>query len=567
MRIEPAFPADCTAVSPVGRMTRASYPAHGRLWPWMLLALIGAWPGPMGPVGSVRASPPQERRWLLAIETSKSMAARKPGLHEAIRHLFLSGFDHRLQPGDSIGVWTFDREVYTGQFPLQSWVPERAEAIAHQLHTFLDTRTFQSVGELTTPLGMAEQIAKRSANFTLILFCTGDQTVIGTPFDGPIHEAVRDMRTVQRRIRQPVIIVLRSEQGQWVDYAVGQPPWPVRIPATPIERQREMAPAIATESKSASAPGSHPGRDSAFPVAENAPAPSPPQTDPHPSREAQTASAPTPARPIQSEISTPPTEPSTPLSRPSTAPPAPTGQGTSGPKQSPGTLPEVALSKPQNLPAEETAEIARPGSAPVEGATSFSDNRPAIPTDVAPLGTSRPPAAATAPAATHPISGGSLHSAPPAARQPDVLPSPPSRPGTVSAGLPAGPIFPGPETLGVYRDHPTLPREGATSSVADTNRAVGRIEPSEAKPGMRPPPWPTIPNAAPATNQTGTTLATATPGSTPRRTGLLAAGLACLLTALLGALWLAQRSRTTPGHGSLITHSLDRQSAPAHRED
>src|SRR5208282_4495448 len=74
------------------------------------------------------AVPSVDSRFLLIFDTSSAMKPRLPAVQIAIDSLLATSMREQLHPGDSIGVWTFDRELRTGQFPLQHWDPVRAAA-------------------------------------------------------------------------------------------------------------------------------------------------------------------------------------------------------------------------------------------------------------------------------------------------------------------------------------------------------------------------------------------------------------------------------------------------------
>ena len=65
--------------------------------------------------------PPVETRVLIIFDTSSAMKKRVPNEVKAIKQLFALALAERLQTGDSIGVWTFNSDVHTGEYPLQFW--------------------------------------------------------------------------------------------------------------------------------------------------------------------------------------------------------------------------------------------------------------------------------------------------------------------------------------------------------------------------------------------------------------------------------------------------------------
>src|SRR5436190_13833171 len=68
-------------------------------------------------------------RYLLVIETSQAMQKRADGLAQTIQDLLSSALASQARRGDTLGLWTFNEELFAGQFPLQHWSPEGQKAI------------------------------------------------------------------------------------------------------------------------------------------------------------------------------------------------------------------------------------------------------------------------------------------------------------------------------------------------------------------------------------------------------------------------------------------------------
>ena len=80
-------------------------------------------------IPGLRAQPAEQtpdNRVLLVFETSADMKKRLPAVRIGLDETLATSLRGGLQPGDSIGVWTFDQELHAGVFPLQSWMPENA---------------------------------------------------------------------------------------------------------------------------------------------------------------------------------------------------------------------------------------------------------------------------------------------------------------------------------------------------------------------------------------------------------------------------------------------------------
>src|SRR5690349_15803827 len=67
---------------------------------------------------SLRVAP---GRYLLVVETSRSMNHRSEGTIKTLANILFSGMVGQIQQGDTIGVWTYNKDLYTGRLPLQRW--------------------------------------------------------------------------------------------------------------------------------------------------------------------------------------------------------------------------------------------------------------------------------------------------------------------------------------------------------------------------------------------------------------------------------------------------------------
>src|SRR5208283_4941007 len=102
-----------------------------------LLLLAGLTPCPVcAQLDAGKAAPPSHR-CLLIVETSKSMLRRTNAVHRAVQELLASGLNGQLLAGDTLGVWTFNEDLYAGRFPLQTWSPQAQKDITLRTLTFL----------------------------------------------------------------------------------------------------------------------------------------------------------------------------------------------------------------------------------------------------------------------------------------------------------------------------------------------------------------------------------------------------------------------------------------------
>ena len=123
------------------------FPRH-KLFPvvakW-LCALLAALALPL----NAPAQPTSPERWLLVFDLSPAMKKRLPATEDVLKNFFATSAEGRLQEGDSIGVWTFDEQFHTGQFPLVDWKSNQATALTTNLIGFLRSQKFTSAARLS----------------------------------------------------------------------------------------------------------------------------------------------------------------------------------------------------------------------------------------------------------------------------------------------------------------------------------------------------------------------------------------------------------------------------------
>jgi hypothetical protein len=174
-----------------------------------------------------------DSRYLLIFDTSSDMKKRVTAAQKALNNLFVTGMNGQLQPGDSIGVWTFDQDLRMGQFPLQYWVPSEAATMTANINDFVEKRHYSQTTRFEALQPMLNRLAQSSERLTVLIFCDGETAVSGTPFDAGINQIFRQRQAGQKKARQPFVIVMRVQLGQFVGCMVDFPPAQVEFPQFP----------------------------------------------------------------------------------------------------------------------------------------------------------------------------------------------------------------------------------------------------------------------------------------------------------------------------------------------
>ena len=199
---------------------------------WLLAVMLGG----LAAVPELRAQPAArkvESRFLLVFDTSAEMKHRVTAVQNAISNVLATGANGQLHSDDSIGVWTFDQQLQTGQFPLQRWKPDQAGQIAAAINTFVGSQRYAKKTGFDMVLPMVNKVVQSSERLTVVIFCDGYGEFYGTPYDQGINQVFQERQAERQKSRRPIVVVLRSQLGQYVDCMVSFPPQPVSFPEFP----------------------------------------------------------------------------------------------------------------------------------------------------------------------------------------------------------------------------------------------------------------------------------------------------------------------------------------------
>ena len=201
---------------------------------WLLIC-VALWPFHlMGQTNAAALTYPANR-YLLAVETSLSMQRRADALAHAVQDLLGSAMPIQARRGDTLGVWTFNEEVYTGLLPLQRFSPETQKIVTDRVVGFLRSQKFDRRARFDKLLPVLNRIVTNSAFITVVLVCMGEDEIHGTPFDQRINDFFRTWHQQQKDAAAPFVIALRAQQGKFVDCSMNPSLWPTELPALPKE--------------------------------------------------------------------------------------------------------------------------------------------------------------------------------------------------------------------------------------------------------------------------------------------------------------------------------------------
>jgi len=208
-------------------------------------------------VPAVRAQPAVrngDNRFLLIFDTSSDMKRRLPAVQKALNDILAAGMNGQLHPGDSIGVWTFDQDLHTGQFPLQHWEPDNAAMITSNITAFVGKQRYIKTTRFDAFLPLLNRVVGGSERLTVLIFCDGKGEIHGTPYDVGINQIFQQRQSERQKARLPIVIGLRSQRGQYTGCMVSFPPQLVSLPAFPPLPEAVHAPPKVTNAPAPPSP-------------------------------------------------------------------------------------------------------------------------------------------------------------------------------------------------------------------------------------------------------------------------------------------------------------------------
>src|SRR5215469_11648616 len=149
-------------------------------------------------------------RWLFIFETTSSMRHRTNGVLAETEDLLKSGMHGLIHTGDTIGIWTFNDTLHTGEAPLQTWSLQTSPNITRHTLQFLSERQYEKSARMNEMLTNMLSIVDSSPFITVFLFTDGDDPIKGTPFDAQINQAFKASYHQQKKSSMPFVTVLRG---------------------------------------------------------------------------------------------------------------------------------------------------------------------------------------------------------------------------------------------------------------------------------------------------------------------------------------------------------------------
>jgi hypothetical protein len=230
------FAAPAGRVLNAEKMTRFSIKFHcPKFLQVFLLIILASSKLPAQTNGVPRAS--LVNHYLIVVETSRAMENRARGVFDAMTNLLDSAFGGQLRQGDLIELWTFNDTLHADRFPPRAWSRATHMSLAASLNDFLEAQSYTKRARFERVMPEISRLISESEFLTVILISSGEGTVSGTPFDGPLNQSFKQWHDPQQKARMPLVTMLRAAHGTVRHWSVTPAPWPLEMPSLPAELQ------------------------------------------------------------------------------------------------------------------------------------------------------------------------------------------------------------------------------------------------------------------------------------------------------------------------------------------
>jgi hypothetical protein len=144
-------------------------------------------------------------RFLFVVETSVANRKFESGNRQALFDLIVSGVNGNMHSGDTYGVWTFNDEVRSGEFPITIWEKNQSLELAGQAAAFLQKQKYTKKASPSFLVDALRRLSDRVGEFNVFIISSGEDPISGTPFDQNINAAYKALEKQSARTGRPMV--------------------------------------------------------------------------------------------------------------------------------------------------------------------------------------------------------------------------------------------------------------------------------------------------------------------------------------------------------------------------
>ena len=177
---------------------------------------------------------PSGEKFLFIVDTSESMDRLEHEGRQALFDLIHSGIYDHMKSGDTFGVWTFDKSLHTGEYPMQTWIPTNKLAVASSATQYVKTKDYMGSSSMELAIVKALEVIKIVKDVNIFIISDEKARMKGTAFDNVVNKVYRKRDNELRTTKKPFVTTLLARNGELVSAEVHLAGEIITLPPPPI---------------------------------------------------------------------------------------------------------------------------------------------------------------------------------------------------------------------------------------------------------------------------------------------------------------------------------------------
>ena len=163
---------------------------------------------------------PDGGRFLFVVDMSADMEKLQAATEATLFDLIGTGIHGYMKPGDTFGMWSFNKEMTAGKFAMQTWDPRKAKQQATMAAAFISGINYEHSSDLKGVTQRLKSVIHSVSNVTVFIVSDGDAPMKGTPFDKTINAEYKRQRKERSSSKRPFVTTLIARDGWIIDQSV-----------------------------------------------------------------------------------------------------------------------------------------------------------------------------------------------------------------------------------------------------------------------------------------------------------------------------------------------------------
>lgn len=161
-----------------------------------------------------------KNHFLFLVDSSLEMAEHRVTLRNLVHDWIQNGLEGLMEPGDAFVLWPFHNKVDTQTFPAETWRPGGNRELALRAYQYFQRLPFDQNVSIPLAVHYFGSLVEHTPQITLVLVSNGRHFIKGTPFDDEINQAYRQKALPMHQAGRPLITMIYVENKKALGWAV-----------------------------------------------------------------------------------------------------------------------------------------------------------------------------------------------------------------------------------------------------------------------------------------------------------------------------------------------------------